>query len=70
MGGKEGRYKLPTGTEDTLQFGKKFNDIPNETIELTVAVSKFNDLYIGDIKFFACLLGMVNSDTCWCLHYK
>jgi hypothetical protein len=41
-----------------------------ENIILTVAVSKFNDLYLGDIKFFAYLLGMVNSDTCWCLHCK
>jgi hypothetical protein len=70
MGGKEVKCKLPTGAEDTLQLGDKFKDVPKENIMLTVAVSKFNDLCVGDIKFFACLLGMVNSDTCWCLHCK
>jgi hypothetical protein len=70
MGGKEVRYKLPTGAEDTLQLGDIFKDVSTENIVLTVAVSRFNDLYLGDIKFFAYLLGMVNSDTCWCLHCK
>jgi hypothetical protein len=70
MGGKEVIYELPTddGAEDILQLGEKFKDVLKENIMLTVAVSKFNDLYLGDIKFFAYLLGMVNSDTCWCLH--
>jgi tetratricopeptide (TPR) repeat protein len=67
-GGKEVKYELPIGAEDTLQLGEKFNDITTANIMLTLAVSKFNDLYLGDIKFFAYLLGMVNSDTCWCLH--
>jgi hypothetical protein len=69
MGGKqEVTCELPRGAEDTLQLGKKFMDVLKENIILTVAVSKFNDLCLGDIKFFACLLGMVNLDTCWCLH--
>jgi hypothetical protein len=63
MGAKEVRYKLLTGTKDTLQFGKTFNKVPNKNIMLTVAVSKFNDLYIGDINFIPYLLGMVNSNT-------
>jgi hypothetical protein len=70
MGGKEVRYMLPTGTKDTLQFGKKFNKVLNKNIRLTVAVSKFINLYIGDIKFFEYLLSMVNSDTCWSLHCR
>jgi hypothetical protein len=70
MGGKEVKHKLPTGAEDTLQLGDKFKDVLTENIMLTVAVSKFNDLHLGDIKFFACLIGMVNSDACWCLHCK
>jgi hypothetical protein len=68
MGGKEVTHELPRGAEDTLQLGEKFMDVLKENIILTVAVSKFNDLCLGDIKFFACLLGMVNLDTCWCLH--
>jgi hypothetical protein len=70
MGGKKVKCKLPTGAEDALQLGDKFKDVLKENIMLAVAVSKFNDLCLGDIKFFACLLGMVNSDTCWCLHCK
>jgi hypothetical protein len=71
MGGKEVTGKLPTGAEETPQLGNKFKDVLKESIMLAVAVSKFNDdLRLGDIKFFAHLLGMVNSDTCWRLHCK
>jgi hypothetical protein len=70
MGGKEVKHKLPTGAEDTLQLGDNFKDVLKENIMLAVAVFKFNDLCPGDVKFFACLLGMDNSNTCWCLHFK
>jgi hypothetical protein len=70
MGGKEMQCKLPMGPKDTLQLGDKFKNALKENIMLAVAVSKFNDLCLGDVKFFACLLRMVNSNTCWCLHCK
>jgi hypothetical protein len=57
MGGKEVMCKLPTGAEDMLQLGKKFMDALKENIMLAVAVSKFNCLCLGDIKFVGVCLG-------------
>lgn len=57
---------------DRLEFGsislkEPFNDVPYFELATVMTVSRFNELFIGDLAFLAMLIGMNNSSGTHCL---
>jgi hypothetical protein len=65
--GRQVACTLEAGATQTFELEERFHLVSIENVALAVATSQLSDCHLGDIKFFCCLIGMVNSDGCHCM---